>query len=50
MAYEKKEIQTAFSQSVSFFDRVWYGMYKISESDLNSFAATQERIMALVEK
>lgn len=49
-AYEKKEIQTAFSQSVSFFDRVWYGMYKISKSDLNGFAATQERIMALVEK
>ncbi len=49
-AYEKKEILAAFSQIVSFFDRVWYGMYHITESDLDSFAATQERIMALAGK
>ena len=49
-AYEKKEILSAFSQIVSYFDRVWYGMYHITISDLNSFAATQERIMALAEK
>lgn len=49
-SYEKKEILAAFSQIVSFFDQVWYGMYHITRSDLNSFAATQERIMALAEK
>ncbi|MDY6791710.1 MAG: hypothetical protein SWH54_10635 [Thermodesulfobacteriota bacterium] len=49
-AYEKKEILAAFSTLVSFFDRVWYGMYHITTSDLNSFAATLERIMALAEK
>jgi hypothetical protein len=49
-AYEKKEIRAAFSQLVSFFDKAWYGMYQISKSDLSRFAATQERIMALVEK
>ena len=49
-AHEKKEIQAAFSRIVSFFDRGWYGMYHITRSDLNSFAATQERIMALAGK
>ena len=49
-AYEEKEILAAFSQIVSFFDRVWYGMYHIRRSDLDSFAATQERIMALAGK
>ena len=49
-AYKKKEVLAAFSQIVSFFDRVWYGMYHITRSDLNSFAATQERIMALAGK
>ena len=49
-AYEKKEILAAFSQIVSFFDRVWYGMHKITMPDLNSFAATQERIMALADQ
>jgi hypothetical protein len=49
-AYEKKEILTAFSEIVSFFDRVWYGMYRITRSDLNRFAESQERIMALAGK
>ena len=49
-AYEEKEILAAFSQIVSFFDSVWYGMYHITRSDLDSFAATQERIMALAGK
>ncbi|MEA3421888.1 MAG: hypothetical protein U9Q97_09475 [Acidobacteriota bacterium] len=49
-AYEKEEILAAFSQTVIFFDRVWYGMHKITMPDLNSFAATQERIMALADQ
>lgn len=49
-AYEKKEILAAFSQIVIYFDRVWYGMHKITMPDLNSFAATQERIMALADQ
>jgi hypothetical protein len=49
-AYEKIEILAAFSEIVSFFDRCWYGMYRITRSDLNLFAATQERIMALAGK
>ena len=49
-AYEKKEILTAFSKNVIFFDRVWYGMHRITMPDLNSFAATQERIMALADQ
>jgi hypothetical protein len=49
-AYEKKEVLATFSEIVSFFDRCWYGMYHITRSDLNRFAATQERIMALAGK
>lgn len=49
-AYEKKDILTAFSKTVIFFDRVWYGMHRITMPDLNSFAATQERIMALADQ
>lgn len=49
-AYEKKEILTTFSELVPFFDRVWYGMYPLTRSDLNRFAQSQERIMALAGK
>jgi hypothetical protein len=47
-AHEKKDLLTAFSKTVMIFDRVWYGMYNITQGDVDSYFTDQERIMALV--
>lgn len=49
-AHEKKDLLTAFSRTVMIFDRVWYGMHKINQSDVESYFTDQERIMALAEE
>jgi len=47
---DQQDLISAFSETVTVFDRVWYGMHKISQSDVESYLTDQERIMALVEK
>ena len=47
---DQKDLVSAFSESVTVIDRVWYGMHKISRSDVESYFADQERIMGLAEK
>jgi hypothetical protein len=49
-AHEKKDLLTAFSKTVMIFDRVWYGMYNITQGDVDGYITDQERIMALVEE
>ena len=49
-AHEHRELQNVFSSIVKLFDRVWYGMYDVTQKDLNLCAANQERIMALAKK
>ena len=49
-AHAKKELLTAFSKTVMIFDRVWYGMHQITQGDVDSYFADQERIMALAEE
>ena len=46
-AHEKKDLLNAFSNTVMIFDRVWYGMYNITQGDVDSYFSDQERIMAL---
>jgi hypothetical protein len=41
-AYDRKPIQEAFHQNVSDVDRVWYGMYPVTEDLLNRFLANVE--------
>ncbi len=47
---DRKDLIVAFSETVTVIDRVWYGMRKISQSDVESYLAEQERIIALAEK
>jgi hypothetical protein len=46
-AHEYKGLLTAFSGTIQFFHKSWYGMYEVGLKDLNQFAANQERILTL---
>jgi hypothetical protein len=47
---DRKDLIATFSETVTVIDRVWYGMRKISQHDVERYLAEQERIMALAEK
>ena len=47
---DQKDLVSAFSETVTVIDRVWYGMRKISQNDVERYLTEQERIMALAEK
>ena len=47
---DRNDLIAAFSETVTVIDRVWYGMRKISQNDVESYLTKQERIMALAEK
>ena len=49
-AHEKKEMLAIFSKSLTTFERVWYGMYKITPSDVDNFTTNQKRLLAFAEK
>jgi hypothetical protein len=49
-AHEQNELLSLFSSSLSFFERVWYGMYRVARSDYDAFAASHRKIMAYAEK
>lgn len=49
-AHEKREMLTVFSKSLTIFEQVWYGMYQITRSDFDKFAANQKRILAVAQK
>ena len=49
-AHEQNELQSLFSSSLNFFERVWYGMYRVARPDYDAFAASHRKIMAYVEK
>jgi hypothetical protein len=44
-AHEREELCILFSKSLNLFERVWYGMYRISRADFDDFAANQKRIL-----
>jgi len=48
-AHQKEGLLTAFSKSRAVFERVWYGMYKISRPDLDHYAAIQKRLMTIAQ-
>jgi hypothetical protein len=48
-AHKRQELLVIFSKSLNLFERVWYGMYRLSHSDFNDFAANQKRILAFAK-
>ena len=48
-AHQKEGLLNAFSKSRAVFERVWYGMYKISRPDLDHYAAMQKRLMTIAQ-
>jgi hypothetical protein len=49
-AHEHGELILIFSNSLTVFERAWYGMYHIARSEFDSFARNQKRILAFAEK
>ncbi|MGW8302698.1 MAG: hypothetical protein ACWGNO_11545 [Desulfobacterales bacterium] len=49
-AHQKEGLLPAFSKSIEIFERVWYGMYKISRPDLDNFAAIQKKVMTIAQR
>jgi hypothetical protein len=49
-AHQKKGLLPAFSKSREIFERVWYGMYKISRPDLDNFETIQKKVMTLAQR
>jgi hypothetical protein len=48
-AHQKEDLLPAFSKSREIFERVWYGMYKISRPDVDNFAAIQKKVMTIAQ-
>jgi hypothetical protein len=49
-AHEHKEMLQIFSKSLNFFERAWYGMYRIARPDFDAFTAEHKRILAFAAK
>jgi hypothetical protein len=49
-AHGHKELLAVFSTSLNFFERAWYGMYRIARPDFDAFAASHQRMMTVAEK
>jgi hypothetical protein len=48
-AHEKKGLLSLFMTNVHTFDRTWYGMHEVTQMDLDTFIANQERMIHAVE-
>jgi hypothetical protein len=48
-AHQKEGLLPAFSKSREIFERVWYGMVKVSRPDLDNFAAIQKEVMTIAQ-
>ena len=49
-AHERKELLSMFAKNLTIFERVWYGMYRVAQSDFEKFAANQKRILAFADQ
>jgi hypothetical protein len=49
-AHEHQELLSIFSSNLNFFERVWYGMYRIAKADFDEFANRHQRMLAFAEK
>jgi len=49
-AHEHQELISIFSASLNFFERVWYGMYRIARPDFDDFTTSHQRMMTFAGK
>ncbi len=49
-AHEQNELLSLFSDSLGFFEHVWYGMYRVARPEYDKFAASHRKMMAYAEK
>ena len=49
-AHGHKELLAIFSNSLNYFERVWFGMYRIARPDFDDYATSHQRMMAFAEK
>jgi hypothetical protein len=49
-AHDHPELLKAFSTVVGLLERVWYGMHKISQQEVDTYIKYQKRIMTFVEE
>ena len=49
-AHAHRELISIFSNSLTVFERAWYGMYHIARSEFDSFSKNQKRIIAFADK
>jgi hypothetical protein len=49
-AHGNPELLTAFSTVVTLLERVWFGMHKISQQEVDTFTKNQKRIMTFAEE
>lgn len=49
-AHEKQNLISSFSNTVTVFERFWYGMYQLTIQDFNQFRSDQERIMTFAQE
>jgi hypothetical protein len=45
-----RELLTAFATVVTLLEKVWYGMHKIPQQEVDTFTKTQQRIMGFAEE
>ena len=49
-AHDNPDLLKAFSTVVTLLERVWFGMHKISQQEVETFTTNQKRIMTFVQK
>jgi hypothetical protein len=49
-AHDNPELLTAFSTVVTLLEKVWFGMHKISQPEVDTFTKNQKRIMTFAEE
>ena len=49
-AHDSPELLAAFSTVVTLLERVWFGMHKISQQEVDIFTKNQKRIMTFAEE
>jgi hypothetical protein len=49
-AHGNRELLTAFATVVTLLEKVWYGMHKITQQEVDAFTKTQQRIMGFAQE
>lgn len=47
--HESAQLNSVFADIVSCFDKIWYGMYDVTQNDVDGFSADYERIIQILD-